>query len=94
MDKKAIFKMNITGEKINIGCLLDKGMNAYKNTINCKKTGKDLLIAFNPKYLLDIFKLQTADKTTINFINEVSPAVVYGKNKDLDLVFPIRLANK
>ena len=91
MDKKAIFKMNITGEKINIGCLLDKGMNAYKDTINCKKTGKDLLIAFNPKYLLDIFKLQTADKTTINFINEVSPAVVYGKNKDLDLVLPIRI---
>jgi len=73
---------------------LNQDVGEYKNTIPCSPSGKDIMIGFNYRYLLD--GLQTVNENEIFFgLNgEQSPSLIKNKsdNSFLYVVMPIRLS--
>ena len=66
-----------------------------KEEISIILQGEPLKIAFNSKYLIDIFKAIDSEEILMEFSSAVSPCVV--KNKDDNectyLLLPVRLLN-
>lgn len=62
--------------------------------IPIEKTGEDLEIAFNAKYLLDANKIIDTENITIEYTGPLSPALIKSENEDsryLYLILPIRI---
>jgi DNA polymerase-3 subunit beta len=55
--------------------------------------GKDLTIAFNPKYLIDVLKVIEDDQVCILFTSSLSPCIIKHLTEDIYkyLILPIRL---
>ncbi|MFX0549885.1 DNA polymerase III subunit beta [Hathewaya histolytica] len=57
--------------------------------------GESLKIAFNSKYLIDVFKIMDEEEVIMEFSSSISPCVI--KNKETDkgsyLLLPVRLIN-
>ncbi|WP_346917252.1 DNA polymerase III subunit beta [Clostridium sp.] len=57
--------------------------------------GEGIKIAFNSKYLIDVFKIMEEENITMEFTSTVSPCVI--RNQDSDnsvyLLLPVRVAN-
>lgn len=75
-------------EKNNLTVIASNESMSIEDEISIEKTGENLLIAANIKYLIDSFKKY--ENPTILFTNSVSPMYFKEDNK-LDLVLPIRL---
>ena len=56
--------------------------------------GKDLLIAFNPKYLIEALKSIEEDQVEIYFISSLAPCIIQPVNGNhfKYLILPIRLS--
>lgn len=64
-DRKSPIKMNITDNEITI--LSKTELGAVTEKITVEKTGHDLDISFNPKFLMDVFKTVNDEKLKISF---------------------------
>lgn len=64
-----------------------------EDTVEIRKTGNDIEIGFNHKYILDILKSLEEDYLSLNFTNNLSPCIVKSLESDeyLYLVLPVRL---
>lgn len=64
-----------------------------EDTVEIKKTGNDIEIGFNYKYILDILKSLEEDYLSLNFTTNLSPCIVKSLENDdyLYLVLPVRL---
>lgn len=64
-----------------------------REEINIILQGEALKIAFNSKYLIDIFKIMDSEEIVMEFSSSVSPCVIKNKdnNKCIYLLLPVRL---
>jgi DNA polymerase-3 subunit beta len=91
--KKNPVKLKIADSIIAISCNTEMG-TSYEE-LSVLQDGPDLEIAFNPKYLTDVFKVLDAEKITIAFTSPLSPCIIKVENSDdyKYLVLPLRLRN-
>lgn len=68
-----------------------------EDNVEISKTGNDIEIGFNHKFLLDILKSLEDDYLTLNFTNNSNPCIIKSAEKEdydyLYLVLPVRLKN-
>ena len=65
-----------------------------EETVPIVKSGEDMEIAFNARYLLDVLKVLDSEKITVEYSGPLSPALfkAEGKEEYLYLVLPIRIS--
>jgi len=70
-------------------------LGTIREEVNTILQGESVKIAFNSKYLIDVFKIIEEEEIVMEFSSSISPCVV--KNKENDnctyLLLPVRLAN-
>lgn len=90
-DIKNIVKLDIKDETMNISAITEVG-NVNEN-IMINLEGKDVLIAFNSKYLTDILRVITDEFIHIYLNSSIAPCVIKSFSGDeyLYLLLPIRI---
>lgn len=86
-DKKPI-KVNIDDSSLTIN--INSEIGSMDDELEIEKTGKDLLIGFNPKLLIDALRVIEDEEITIYMVNSKAPCII--KNSDesyIYLVLPI-----
>jgi len=63
-----------------------------KESLAINYKGKDLAIAFNPKYVIDPLNALDNDEVFIELIDELSPGVLKINGPFLYVVMPMRLS--
>ncbi|MFO7612754.1 MAG: DNA polymerase III subunit beta [Clostridia bacterium] len=88
-DRKSPVMMNIGDDEIIINSKTELGMVTEK--ISIEKTGQDLTISFNPRFLMDVFKTVNDEKIKISFAGEnlciIEPVI---GEEFLYVVLPVR----
>ena len=90
-DKRPII-INIEDSSVNLK--IDSSIGSMNEEIEIKKEGKDLKIAFTPKYLMDVLHVIDDDEVDLYMINALSPCFI--KNEDnsyIYLILPVDLGN-
>ncbi len=86
-DKRPVI-MDITDDVMNIHVKTSKGEG--KEEVFIKKTGEDIKIGFNPKFILDALKVIEDDEVTIYFVNSKSPCFIKDDEETyLYLILPV-----
>lgn len=88
---KNIIKLDIKENSLNITANSEKG-NVNENVL-INLEGKDLIIAFNSKYILDCMHAITDDFINVSLNSPISPCVIRpdGNSDCLYLVLPLRI---
>jgi DNA polymerase III subunit beta len=88
-----LIKLDI--QEDNLVITSNSQLGKVREELNIILQGEGLQIAFNSKYLIDVFKIIEEEEIVMEFSSAVSPCIV--KNKELDnctyLVLPVRLLN-
>lgn len=89
--KSNLIKFSISREMIEISANSEIGRS--NEEIPCAAMGEDIEIAFNNKYLTDVFKVLDDEEIYMDFNSNVSPCVVKPINGDeyYYLILPVRL---
>jgi len=89
-DSKEHVKFNISDDSVDIYSVSRIGK--VEDNIEVNKTGEDIEIRFNHKFLLDIFKSIEDDYIKLNFTNNLSPCIIKSMENEefLYLVLPVR----
>lgn len=92
-NKKNPIKMEIKNNSMIITSNTEIG-NVYEE-IEIKKQGKEIEIAFNPKYLIDALKVIEDEFVDLQFTNSLNPCIIrkIGGEDYKYLILPIRLKN-
>lgn len=90
--KKNPIKIQLTSNQMIITSNTDLGTAREEITVSLQ--GKDLLIAFNPKYLIEALRAIEDDEVEIYFISSLAPCIIEPVNgNDFKyLILPIRLS--
>lgn len=72
-DKKPII-INVTDE--NMELKLNSTIGSMRELINISKNGKDLMIGFNPKFLIDALRVIDGDEIDIYLVNPKAPCFI------------------
>jgi len=90
---KNLVKLDIKEGNMNISASSELGKVDENVLINLE--GKDVVIAFNSKYLTDIFRVIEDDFVYMYFNNSIAPCVIkpYQGDGYLYLILPIRINN-
>lgn len=89
-DKKPII-MNI--ENSNIYLKIDSSLGSMNEEIEIKKEGKDLMIGFNPKFLMDALRVIDDEEIDIYMVNAKSPCFIRNEdNSYIYLILPVSIA--
>jgi DNA polymerase-3 subunit beta len=89
-DKKPII-LNIDNYAINLK--IDSSLGSMNEEIEIKKEGKDLMIGFNPKFLMDALRVIDDEEINIYMMNAKSPCFI--RNEDdsyIYLILPVSIA--
>ncbi|PHV70625.1 DNA polymerase III subunit beta [Sporanaerobium hydrogeniformans] len=89
--KKNPIKIQIDGDKMIITSNTELG--TAREEIDVILEGKELIIAFNPRYLIDALKVIDEDKVYINFISSLTPCIIKPQEGEhyKYLILPIRV---
>ena len=89
--KNNLIKMIIKNDLMTITSRSEEGN--VKEEIIVEKTGNDLEIGFNSKFVLDVLKVIDDEQVSLNFKTGVSPCVVKPVNGDYYeyLILPVRI---
>lgn len=81
-------------ETVVISSSSNMGKSKEEISVSINGLTEDFQIAFNVKYLLDVFKNSTEEEFTLHLNSNVNPCIIRGKGNDQEtfLVLPIRLA--
>lgn len=86
-DKKPIiFTVNDTSVQLRINSTI----GSMNEDIDITKTGKDIMIGFNPKFMIDALKVIDDEQITLYMVNPKAPCII--KNEDnsyLYLILPV-----
>lgn len=86
-EKKPII-INITDGSLEVTVNSSKGK--FNEDINIKKEGKDLMIGFNPKFLMDALRVIDDENVTMYLVNHKSPCFIRDKEeKYIYLILPV-----
>lgn len=86
-DKKPII-MNITDEDMELK--INSTIGSMNETIDIEKEGKDIMIGFNPKFLIDALKVIDDEQIDIYMVNPKAPCIIRDEhNSYLYLILPV-----
>lgn len=71
-NKPIVFEVDDQGIKLSIKTMVGK----MDEVVETEKTGKDIFIAFRPKFLLDALKVLDEEKISLYMINAKSPCII------------------
>lgn len=70
---------------------IDSQIGSMKEDIDIEKEGKDILIGFNPKFLIDALKVIDDERITIYLVNPKAPCFI--KNDEESYIYLILPVN-
>ena len=86
-DKKPLV-LSISDDIMEVS--LDTPYGSLREDIGIAKTGKDLMIGFNPKFLSDALRVIDEEEVTLYMVNSKAPCTIRDdENKYLYLILPI-----
>ena len=86
-DKKPII-FKITDEDMEIS--INSQLGSMKEDIDIEKEGKDILIGFNPKFLIDALRVIDDENVTIYMVNPKAPCYIRDdEQKYIYLILPV-----
>ncbi len=89
-DKKPII-ININND--NIYLKIDSAIGSMNEELDIKKEGKDLIIGFNPKLLMDALRVIDDEEVSIYFINQKAPCYIKDENESYRyVVLPVNIS--
>ena len=69
---------------------INSNIGSMKEEIDITKEGKDILIGFNPKFLMDVLRVVDDEEVTIYLINPKSPCFIKDKEESyIYLILPV-----
>ncbi len=88
---KAPLKLDITDSTINISTETESGSS--ENMIACEKTGPDLVIGVQSRFILDALRAASDEEVYINFNGKIDPICIMPLDNDsyFYLILPVRL---
>lgn len=90
-DKKPVV-LNITDGKIQLK--VDTLIGSMKEDIMIEKEGKDILIGFNPRFLLDALRVIDDEEITIYLVNPKAPCYIRDEEETyIYLILPVNFAS-
>lgn len=93
VEKANLVKLNVKDGNIHISSNSEIG--SVNENVICDKTGEDLEIAFNARYILDGLKIIDSEKCELLFTGSLNPCIIRPIDDDINytyLVLPVRLA--
>ena len=88
-DKKPLI-LKIMDEEIHF--FLESPLGSMNESIHIDKEGKDLIIGFNPRFLLDALRSINDEMITMFLINSKAPCYIRNENDDyIYLILPINI---
>jgi len=90
-EEVGMVKMQIKNDEIILNIESSNIGEAYEK-VKCSKTGDDLDITFNSKYILDILKVINSENANIKFNGNLNPVIVVPEKDEgyLCVIMPIR----
>ncbi|MCF0134019.1 MAG: DNA polymerase III subunit beta [Blautia sp.] len=89
-DKKPIV-INITDNKMELK--IDSVMGSMNEDIDIQKDGKDILIGFNPKFLIDALKVIDEEEIVMYLVNPKAPCFIRDKEENYTyLILPVNIS--
>ena len=86
-DKKPII-FRITNENMEIN--INSQLGSMKEDIDIQKEGKDIMIGFNPKFLIDALRVIDDENVTIYMVNPKAPCYIRDEEqKYIYLILPV-----
>lgn len=86
-DKKPII-INITDESMELK--INSTVGSMNEDIDIAKEGKDLMIGFNPKFLIDALKVIDDEEIDVYFVNSKAPCFIRdAEGKYIYLILPV-----
>ena len=87
-DKKPIVFRIVDG---NMEININSALGSMKEEIDIQKEGKDILIGFNPRFLIDALRVIDDENVTIYMVNPKAPC--YIRNDDQQYIYLILPVN-
>lgn len=90
-DAKEHVKLTVTDTKIDL--LTVSRVGKIEDCVDCAKSGDDIEIGFNYKFLLDALKSIEEERITLNFTGSLNPCIIRSDENDsfVYLVVPVRI---
>lgn len=89
-DKRPII-INITDHKMELK--IDTAMGSMNEDIDISKEGKDILIGFNPKFLIDALKVIDDETINIYLVNPKAPCFIRDDEENYTyLILPVNIS--
>ncbi len=86
-EKKPLI-VNVTDE--NMGLKINSSIGSMDEDIDIRKDGKDILIGFNPKFLIDALRVIDDEEVDIYMINPKAPCFIKDKEENyIYLILPV-----
>lgn len=91
VDRNNIIKFDIKEKVLTITS--NNELGSIKENVTIALSGKDLVIAFNAKYILDVLHNQEDEFVKIDFETNINPCIIKSENGDefLYLILPVRM---
>lgn len=90
-EKKPII-INITDEGMELR--IKSTLGSMNEQIDIEKVGKDLMIGFNPKFLIDALRVIDEDQVTIYLVNPKAPCFIRDEeNSYIYLILPVNFTS-
>lgn len=89
VDKKPII-INITDDDMELR--IDSAMGSMNEEIDIEKEGKDIMIGFNPKFLIDALRVIDDETITIYLVNPKAPCFIRDDEENYTyLILPVNI---
>lgn len=86
-DKKPLI-MNITDDTMELKLM--SAIGSLREDIEITKTGKDIMIGFNPVYLMDALRVIDDEEVTLYMVNPKAPCFIKDENESyIYLILPV-----
>ena len=74
--------------------MISSQIGSMQDQIQMEKEGKDLIIGFNPKFLVDALRVIDEEEITMYMINSIAPCIIRDEQVSyLYLILPINVNN-
>jgi DNA polymerase-3 subunit beta len=82
--------MNITDD--NMELKINSFIGSMNEDIEAEKTGKDIMIGFNPKFFIDALRVIDEEKVSLYMVNPKAPCFIKDdEGKYIYLILPINI---
>ena len=90
-DKKPII-LNITDEEMELK--INSQIGSMNESIDIRKEGKDIMIGFNPKFLIDALRVIDDETIDIYYVNSKAPCFIRDENQTyIYLILPVNFVD-